>query len=58
MAGPFVTPGNYTATLYIQKDGNLEKIDGPVEFGVKLLREGVLKGASFDEYNSHAADLA
>ena len=58
MAGPFVTPGTYTATLYIQKDGNLEKIDGPVEFGVKLLREGVLKGASFDEYNSHAADLA
>ena len=58
MAGPFVTPGTYTATLYIQKDGNLEKIDGPIEFGVKLLREGVLKGASFDEYNSHAADLA
>ena len=58
MSGPFVTPGNYYATLYIQKDGALEKIDGPIEFGVNLLREGVLKGASFEEYNSHAADLA
>ena len=58
MTGPFVTPGNYSATLYMQKDGNLELLDGPVEFNVNLLREGVLKGASFDEYNSHLNDLA
>ena len=56
--GPFVTPGKYYATLYMKKDGELEKLDGPIEFGVKLLREGVLKGASFEEYNSHASDLA
>ena len=58
MTGPFVTPGNYSATLYMQKDGNLELLDGPIEFNVNLLREGVLKGASFDEYNSHLNDLA
>ena len=58
MTGPFVTPGKYTATLYMQKDGNIELLDGPVEFNVNLLREGVLKGASFDEYNSHFSDLA
>ena len=56
--GPFVTPGKYSATLYLKKDGELEKLDGPIEFGVKLLREGVLKGASFEEYNSHASELA
>jgi hypothetical protein len=58
MTGPFVTPGNYSATLYMQKDGNLELLDGPIKFNVNLLREGVLKGASFDEYNSHLNDLA
>ena len=41
----------------MQKDGNLELLDGPIEFNVNLLREGVLKGASFDEYNSHLNDL-
>ena len=44
--------------MYLKKDGELEKLDGPIEFGVKLLREGVLEGASFEEYNSHASDLA
>ena len=28
----------------MKKDGELEKLDGPIEFGVKLLREEFSKG--------------
>ena len=28
----------------MKKDGELEKLDGPIEFGVKPLRKGVLEG--------------
>ncbi len=51
-SGPYVTPGQYTANLYLENNGSVEKLDGPVEFNVKPLRAGTLEGASHDEYNS------
>ena len=51
-SGPYVTPGQYTANLYLENNGSVEKLDGPVEFNVKPLRAGTLKGASHEEYNS------
>ena len=50
-SGPYVTPGSYNANLYLEKDGSVEKIDGPVSFNVKTLRDGILEGVSHDEYN-------
>ena len=51
-SGPYVTPGEYSAELYLENNGSIEKLDGPVSFNVKPLREGTLKGASYDEYNN------
>ena len=51
-SGPYVTPGEYHAELYLENNGSLKKLDGPIAFNVKPLREGTLKGASHEEYNS------
>ena len=37
--------------LFLENNGSIEKLDGPINFSVKPLREGTLKGASYDEYN-------
>ena len=31
-------------TLFMEKDGDLEKLDGPIEFNVKILRKKYLQG--------------
>jgi photosystem II stability/assembly factor-like uncharacterized protein len=55
--GALATPGTYQATLYLEKDGTVTKLDGPIRFEVKPIREGVLKGASYAEYNNFRTDL-
>ena len=55
--GALATPGTYQATLYLEKDGTVTKLDGPIRFEVKHIREGVLKGASYAEYNTFRTDL-
>ena len=50
-SGPYATPGDYQAELFLENNGSIEKLDGPINFSVKPLREGTLKGASYDEYN-------
>ena len=55
--GALATPGTYQATLHLEKDGNVTKLDGPISFEVKSIREGVLKGASYAEYNAFRTDL-
>jgi hypothetical protein len=51
-SGPYVTPGEYHAELYIENNGVIEKLDGPVAFNVKPLRKHTLSGSSHDDYNS------
>jgi len=51
-SGPYVTPGEYQAELYLEKNGSVEKLDGPVSFNVKPLRKGTLEGSSYDDYNN------
>ncbi|MDG2500356.1 MAG: glycosyl hydrolase, partial [Flavobacteriaceae bacterium] len=51
-SGPYVTPGEYHAELYLENNGSVEKLDGPIAFNVKPLRKGTLEGASYSEYNS------
>ena len=57
-SGPIASPGNYNASLYLEHNGKISKLDGPIEFEVKPIREGVLKGVSFEEYNSYKNDLS
>ena len=51
-SGPYVTPGEYHAELYLENNGVVEKLDGPISFNVKPLRKGTLTGSSYDDYNS------
>jgi hypothetical protein len=57
-SGPYVTPGEYHAELFMEKDGTVEKLDGPISFNVKPLRKGTLQGSSYDEYNSFRTKLS
>lgn len=56
-AGPLVTPGNYQATLYLEKEGVVTKLDGPVGFEVRSIREGVLKGVDYDTFNAYRLEI-
>ena len=47
-AGLMVAPGTYYATLYSEKEGNMNKLSDAVEIKVEPLREGVLEGAPDD----------
>ena len=51
-SGPYVTPGEYHAEIYLENNGSVEKLDGPIAFNVKPLRKGTLEGASYSDYNS------
>ena len=52
-----VTPGTYKASLYLEKDGQLTRLDGPLSFEVKPIRSGVLKGVSYQDYNAFRMEL-
>lgn len=45
------TPGNYTVTLAKKVDGNTQILAGPKVFKVIPLKEGALKGKSYEEIN-------
>ncbi len=47
--GYMVIPGTYSVTLAKQVDGATTLLSGPIDFEVVPLRNGALKGASFDE---------
>lgn len=55
--GALATPGTYTASLYLDENGKVELLDGPVSFEVKPIREGVLKGISYPDYNAIRVEL-
>tara|TARA_B100001769_G_scaffold128257_1_gene100122 strand:- start:1065 stop:4334 length:3270 start_codon:yes stop_codon:yes gene_type:complete len=51
--GPMAVPGKYTASLYLESNGKYRMLDGPISFDVNSIRDGVLKGADYDTYNSY-----
>ncbi|MBT8393326.1 MAG: glycosyl hydrolase, partial [Bacteroidia bacterium] len=51
-----VTPGTYNVTLAKKIDGNLIELAGPKEFKVVPLKEGALKGKSYEEIESFRED--
>ena len=55
--GALATPGTYKASLHLENNGIVSHLDGPISFEVKPIRDGVLKGASYDEYNAFRNDL-
>ena len=63
--GPMVKPGKYTASLIVEKGGDVLARSGEIEFDVKSIRNGVLEGIDFDtyekfrmDYNNVVTDLA
>jgi len=55
--GPMVIPGSYKATLYLEEEGQVRLLDGPITFEVKPIREGILKGVGYDEYDAYRQEL-
>ena len=53
----WLIPGNYSASLHLEKEGSVTPLDGPISFEVKPIREGVLKGASYEDYDSFRVAL-
>ena len=56
--GPMAVPGTYSATLALQKDGEVTQIGNPVSFQVKPIREGALGGMDYDSYDAYRQELA
>ncbi|WP_224487891.1 WD40/YVTN/BNR-like repeat-containing protein [Robertkochia flava] len=50
--GAMVTPGTYSASLYLENAGKVTLLDGPVSFEVKPIYQGVLQGVDYDTYNA------
>lgn len=44
--GLMAPPGTYKATMYLQENGTIKKLDETISFNVKPLYEGALKGSS------------
>ncbi|MGA0273565.1 MAG: WD40/YVTN/BNR-like repeat-containing protein [Flavobacteriaceae bacterium] len=55
--GVMATPGTYRATLYLDHNGTVKQLDGPVIFEVKPIRKGVLKGVSYADYNAFRSEF-
>ncbi|MCW5519442.1 glycosyl hydrolase [Aureitalea sp. L0-47] len=51
-SGFMAPPGNYSVELFISENGTTRKLDGPVSFTVKSLRENSLPGSSMNEVSS------
>jgi hypothetical protein len=56
--GPIAVPGTYSATLALEKDGEVSSMGEAVSFEVKPIREGVLKGMDYQQYNTYREALA
>ena len=56
-SGPPAMPGTYTATLIKEENGEVTALDGPISFEVVPLREGTLKGVSYDEYKQYISQV-
>ena len=56
-SGHLVSPGNYTASLVKETEGQMFVLDGPINFNVVDLGRSTLKGTSYEEYSAHADNV-
>lgn len=56
--GILAVPGTYTATLSSKIDGVVEELSAPIEFKVKQMRQGALKGSTPDQLVEFLKELA
>ena len=56
-SGPMVVPGNYTAQLSIDKNGEVTSLGEAIEFEVKAIRDGILKGVDYATYDQYRKEL-
>ncbi|MFQ3341258.1 MAG: photosystem II stability/assembly factor-like uncharacterized protein [Flavobacteriaceae bacterium] len=55
--GTMATPGTYSASLHLEKNGIVSPLDGPITFEVTPIHEGVLKGTSYADFNTFRVSL-
>ena len=55
--GTLATPGTYSASLHLEKNGIVSPLDGPITFEVTPIYEGVLKGTSYQDFNTFRVSL-
>ena len=56
--GALAAPGNYTVTLASLVDGVVKELSAPLNFSVKQMREGTLKGSGAEASAEFAKELA
>ena len=56
--GPMVTPGQYSAQLFLEKEGVISPLGDRVAVEVQPIREGVLKGVDYTTMNNYRNELA
>ena len=56
-SGHLVSPGNYTASLVKETEGQMFVLDGPINFNVVDLGRSTLKGTSYEDYSAHADNV-
>ena len=56
-SGPMVVPGNYNAQLSLDKNGEVTSLGEAIEFEVKAIRDGVLKGVDYATYDQYRKEL-
>lgn len=54
--GPMVRPGTFTATLIVEKGGDVLAQTDEIEFEVKPIREAVLQGVDYATYEKFRSD--
>ena len=54
--GPMVRPGTFTATLIVEKGGDVLTQTDEIEFEVKPIREAVLQGVDYATYEKFRSD--
>ncbi len=55
--GPLAVPGMYTASLALEKEGTVTPMGNEVQFEVKPVQEGTLKGMDYASYNEYRQEL-
>ena len=56
-SGHLVSPGNYTASLVKETEGQMFVLDGPINFNVVDLGRSTLQGTSYEDYSAHAYNV-
>ena len=57
-SGALAKPGTYKASLSLVQNGKVTTLDGPISFEIKAIREGILNGIGFEEYNRYLKQIS